>query len=616
MSIKLIIRDVTVQERNLTLDLKVFCDRERATGIAPRIEVVFDNGQDNRRLLMPQESFLPVIEDKIEKYWVVRARYTFLLKHIFWYGTWEDCSVHFDIDYDGTLYESVPFELDLYHDPEKGEVKMEEGASDEDDEEEYDNEVLEIPDSFELTENSIEIKLGQPCEVLPPVQPNKIQVLLGLLIRLINGVIGFVLLPWYCIDVLGILLLPTERKDPKMEQYGFLSQFVRYVAWRYFSFCRNPKGRVSVRRDFLKIMYQLSNAFHRKKKTVLFLSNRRDDLSGNFEFIHKYMEENPGLEMDYWLHTGSIKEFSLASIWSLAHKCGKAKVILVDDYVPYIRNMMICEDTKIIQLWHACGAFKTFGFSRLNKKGGPKQSTKTHRDYNYCFVSSDYVAKYYAEGFGLAREKVIPYGVPRTDMFFDEQVKKEKREMLYKHYPRLKGKKVILFAPTFRGNGKMSAYYDEDCFDPNLLARDLPDDYAIIIKHHPFVVMKYHIKEKYKKRIFDFSMESEINDLLFITDILITDYSSVIYEASLLNIPMLFYAYDLEDYIATRDFYFEFDINVPGKIVRTQDELTRAIINKDFEHEKVEKFCEKNFDIRDGKSSERIAKFITKLAAE
>ena len=176
-----------------------------------------------------------------------------------------------------------------------------------------------------------------------------------------------------------------------------------------------------------------------------------------------------------------------------------------------------------------------------------------------------------------------------------------------------------MFAPTFRGTIKDTAYYDMDKFDPNKVIASLPEEYVLIIKHHPFVTQKkfkHKIAKKYKKRIFDFSAESEINDLLFITDLLITDYSSVIYEASLLNIPMIFYAYDLEDYISDRDFYFEYEITVPGKIVFTQEELVQSILDQDFEHEKVEEFCRKNFDLRDGKASKRIADFILEKAAE
>ena len=114
----------------------------------------------------------------------------------------------------------------------------------------------------------------------------------------------------------------------------------------------------------------------------------------------------------------------------------------------------------------------------------------------------------------------------------------------------------------------------------------------------------------------DLSTESEINDLLFITDLLITDYSSVIFEASLLNIPMLFYAFDLEDYVVNRDFYYPFKNFVPGKIVRNVDQIVESIGQEDYEQEKVETFKHRFFDQLDGKSSERVADFIMNLLEE
>ena len=94
--------------------------------------------------------------------------------------------------------------------------------------------------------------------------------------------------------------------------------------------------------------------------------------------------------------------------------------------------------------------------------------------------------------------------------------------------------------------------------------------------------------------------------MLFFTDLLITDYSSVVYEASTLNIPMLFYAYDLEEYISKRDFYEPFETFVPGKIVKDFDSMIAAIYNGDFEQEKVEPFCQRNFEFRDGGSTDRV----------
>ena len=94
----------------------------------------------------------------------------------------------------------------------------------------------------------------------------------------------------------------------------------------------------------------------------------------------------------------------------------------------------------------------------------------------------------------------------------------------------------------------------------------LSDDYAIIIKHHPFIQEKHPIPAEYRDRVIDLSENTEINDLLFVSDLVITDYSSLVFESSLLDIPMLFYAYDLQSYIKSRDFYFDFKLYIPGKI--------------------------------------------------
>ena len=135
-----------------------------------------------------------------------------------------------------------------------------------------------------------------------------------------------------------------------------------------------------------------------------------------------------------------------------------------------------------------------------------------HRIYDAVFVSSTDVCRNYSEGFGVRQDKVFPYGIPRTDDFFDLSCRETMKEKVYADYPMLKGKKVILFAPTFRGNGKQSAYYEKAAFRPDEFIESLPEDYILLIKHHPFVTLKYKIKKENKDRIFDFSAESEIND--------------------------------------------------------------------------------------------------------
>ena len=145
------------------------------------------------------------------------------------------------------------------------------------------------------------------------------------------------------------------------------------------------------------------------------------------------------------------------------------------------------------------------------------------------------------------------------------------------------------------------------------ICRAIGDDYVILVKHHPFVKEKHPIPEELSHRVIDVYDYPSVNDLLFVTDVLISDYSSVIFEASLLDIPMLFYGFDLDEYIRTRDFYYEFRDFVPGKIVYNQEELISALKTGDFEAEKVSVFKNRFFDYTDGKSTQRVCELIKSL---
>ena len=104
----------------------------------------------------------------------------------------------------------------------------------------------------------------------------------------------------------------------------------------------------------------------------------------------------------------------------------------------------------------------------------------------------------------------------------------------------------------------------------------------------------------------DATASREINDLLLVADLVITDYSSVVFEYSTLNRPMLFFAYDLDDYVATRDFYEDFSAFAPGRIVRTFDALLDALRTGDFEFEKVAPFARRHIAHPDAGSTDRV----------
>lgn len=430
--------------------------------------------------------------------------------------------------------------------------------------------------------------------------------------RILEFVIGTLLIPLFLLDGIYVVVLGNRRRFEENSYGGSqLKRMLLFAKWRYSSFCRWTINIATLKRLMLNIASSVLSLFC-KRDSVLFVSSRRGDVTGNIAYVNNVLQEK-GAKVLFWLVPGKTKAVSYRHIFSLAYKLAKSKVIVVDDYTPILNDIWALKQCKYIQLWHACGAFKTFGFSRLGKDGGPNQTSRNHRNYDYAMVSSSEIRRFYAEGFGIDEKGVKALGIPRTDDFFKEEYKEEICKRLYEQYPVLKDKKVILFAPTFRGNGANTANYPFDKFDVGALLEEVGEEYVVIIKHHPFVLQKHPVKGKLAECVLDLSKESEINDLLFVTDLLITDYSSVIFEASLLNIPMLFYAYDLEDYVVNRDFYYPFKNFVPGKIVRNMEQIIKAIRIKDFEAEKVETFKHRFFDDLDGKASQRVADFIMEL---
>lgn len=362
---------------------------------------------------------------------------------------------------------------------------------------------------------------------------------------------------------------------------------------------------------FLKIFqYGVKHAKH-EGNIVFFCSGSRAEIGGNEEFIYKRMLER-GLDKQFKFRFDFKKSITTGhsplEMIRFAYYLGSSDIIMIDDYYPIIYKVDYPKTTKVLQVWHACGAFKSLGFERLGKSGAPPFNTRVHKCYTHVPVSSEHSAKHHAEGFAISEDKFYPVGIPRTDIFFDEDYKRDTRTRMFAEFPECQGKnKVYLYAPTFRGDNALNARFPFDKFDLDRWGKFLEkEDSALIIKLHPFVKERIEIPEKYRDRIVDATDYREVNDILFIIDVLITDYSSIIYETSLLRKPMLFFAFDRRYYEATRDFYEPYEDLVPGKIVYDFDELLEAMKNEDYDFHKMDAFVKKNFKYTDGKSTDRV----------
>ncbi|MFS0788319.1 CDP-glycerol glycerophosphotransferase family protein [Shouchella sp. 1P09AA] len=352
-----------------------------------------------------------------------------------------------------------------------------------------------------------------------------------------------------------------------------------------------------------------------RQNQILFASDSRNDLSGNFFYIYKEIQRQRLPLICKFLLKEKQKKTAYDYI-QLAYFLATSKKIIVDDYYPFVYPLTVRKQADLIQVWHAVGAFKRFGHSRKGKPGAPLANSKTHRNYTKAIVSSNNVRSYYAEGFGISVDKVKSTGVPRTDVFFDHAYKANKREELYGRYPYLRNKRVVIFAPTFRGKGKTTAYYPFDSINFEHMYEELKHDSVVLFKWHPFVKNKLSIPDKYKEVFYDFSHYREVNDLLFVADVLVTDYSSVCFEFALLEKPMIFFAFDVDEYTKDRDFYYAYQDFIPGELVKTTSELVKNIKDPTLNKEKLLLFIEYFFDKTDGRSSERFVNELLKDAGK
>ncbi|SEO24372.1 CDP-glycerol glycerophosphotransferase, TagB/SpsB family [Amphibacillus marinus] len=302
--------------------------------------------------------------------------------------------------------------------------------------------------------------------------------------------------------------------------------------------------------------------------------------------------------------TGNAIDF-IKSIYHLA----TSKIVFVDNYYGFLAVTRFRPEVKCIQLWHAAGAIKRFGLKdptiKTRSAAAHKRFKAVYNRFDHVVVGSDQMANIFKQSFGIEEAKMLKTGIPRTDFFFDLVKLNEAKLSVTKNYPAINGKKVLLYAPTFRDAELSGAKLH---LDLALMKQQLGNDYLLMLKLHPAVQNKIELGQD--SFIVHVANDQDINDLLTITDLLITDYSSIPFEFSLLNKPMVFYCYDLEAYEQERGFWSDYQLNMPGPVVKTTEGLVAAIKENHFDLTIVQAFAKQWNSYSDGRSSERLVNYI------
>jgi CDP-glycerol glycerophosphotransferase (TagB/SpsB family) len=340
---------------------------------------------------------------------------------------------------------------------------------------------------------------------------------------------------------------------------------------------------------------------------IVFLSDSREDYSGNFAFLRDELRrQDPGAELVGVFKPRLRARRSLRDLVRLPGLLASAQTIVLDDFYPLVYPLALRPETRLVQVWHAAGAFKRVGWSRAGLPGGPIAGSLIHRNYTDATVSADGVRADYAEAFGIDIARVHALGVPRTDAFFDDAGIAAADAAVRARHGIPDGRRIALFAPTFRGDGQLSARFDYDSVDWDALAAGLGDDWVVLVKMHPFVRPLDEARPGIGS-VIDVTRDREITELLMAADVLVTDYSSAIFEFALLRRPIVFFCPDLDEYTADRDFYHPFAEYVTGPLVRESAQLADAIRGAEVGQES-DAFLERFMGACDGGSSERIVR--------
>lgn len=369
----------------------------------------------------------------------------------------------------------------------------------------------------------------------------------------------------------------------------------------------------------LRILYPFTYRLYSKKDVIsnktVFIENDALYITDCFATIVKRLQANPDFNEKLYfcfLKQNKVNRISyIKNCLNMVKEISNAEFVFLSTSSDVIACLKLNPKTKLIQTWHGCGAFKKFGLSSCNGSFGADRCIQEkypyHAKYDLVTVSSPEAVWAYndAMGFNPDTSNVTPIGVSRTDIFFNQEFIKASKEKLHKKFPSISDKKIILYMPTFRGN-LITAKAPSD-MDFKLMYNALKDDYVMLIKYHPLVKNIPDVPIECDGFIFDCTSVFSPDELICCADILITDYSSVVFEFSLFEKPILFFAPDLDSYYDERGFYYKYEDFVPSEICRSTNELVNMISNVDFQDtQRIVQFKEKFMSSCDGHSTDRI----------
>ena len=366
---------------------------------------------------------------------------------------------------------------------------------------------------------------------------------------------------------------------------------------------------IKIFKALMNIIYKFFKLFKTKNK-ITFISRQSNKIGIDFKLLiedlkkessntkivvlNKELNKSITSKITYFFHM-FVQMYHIAT----------SKVVILDGYCIMVSVLKHKKDLKVIQIWHALGSLKKFGYSTLDKKDGRDSKLaelmNMHKNYDYVLTSSKISRQFFREAFNVDDEKMLVMSLPRVDYLQSDEYKKIITEKFYKTYSECNNdKENILYCPSHRK-------------EENINIKELVKN--INLNKYNFIVKLHNGQEYIYTANVDYNKDTEFTgmDLLHVADYIITDYSAIVYEASLVEKPIYFYTYDYDKYMDDRGWYIDYKKEMPGPILSEFKDIIKMIEEKQYDRKRIIEFKKKYIDDLSKNSTNKLTKFILEL---
>ncbi|MGN0170391.1 MAG: CDP-glycerol glycerophosphotransferase family protein [Lachnospiraceae bacterium] len=363
---------------------------------------------------------------------------------------------------------------------------------------------------------------------------------------------------------------------------------------------------VGLGKALMTVLYTVFKLLPTDTDEVLFLSRQSDQLSLDFRMLKEELEKQSGGRIKIVAICNRLDDsgkglfgFALDTVRSMYH-LATSSVCVLDAYWPAVCMLKHKASLTVIQMWHAIGKIKKSGYQTVGKESGRSRQTAEllcmHRNYDRIIAGGKAFNRFYCESFGTTEDKLLNIGLPRIDhLLLTEEANRRK---VFQTYPELEGKKIILYAPTFRR-------YQELNWEPLIDAIDFKQ-YVLLLKSHPNQELRCN-----RPGVL-LCPEFSAVDLLAVCDYLITDYSAIALEAAVLNKKTYYYLYDYEEYTARNGINVNPFESMPGCAFQDAKQLMEALTLKEYPQEVLDAYRRDYLPENLGSSTESLAREVLK----